>query len=296
MKEKSSHSHNYSVSNIKVAFLLNFFFTVLELIGGILFNSMAILSDALHDLGDSISLGLAWVFGKLSQKDHNEQFTYGYKRYSLLAALINTIVLIVGSFIVLWNAVPRLLDPVHANAKGMIGFAIIGIMVNGFAVLKTKKGKTLNEKVISWHLLEDVLGWIGVLIVGLIMFVKDIHILDPILAIVFTVYILYNVFINFRKTILLFLQAVPEDININKLDEMFKDIKNVQDVQHTHVWSLDSEHHVLTTHLIIKSSSDLKDINRIKREAHMITKKQDFEHVTIEIDFEQEHTDCFSKD
>lgn len=288
---KHGHSHDHSnVSNIKLAFLLNFGFTILEIIGGILTNSVAILSDAVHDLGDSLSLGLAWFFGSYSEKEHNKKYTYGYRRYSLLSALINTVVLIIGSFFVLMNSIPRLFSPEQPSTKGMIGFAVVGIIVNGIGAFKTRGSHSLNERVVSWHLLEDVLGWVAVLIVGIIMLFKEIPILDPILSIAITLYILFNVFSSFKETILLFLQTVPSDVDIEDLITKFQNIENVVGTHHTHVWSLDSEHHVLSTHLRVNSTCSLEDILKIKREARELLSGLNIEHLTIEI--ELENADC----
>lgn len=285
----SDHEHSHNYSNVKVAFFLNFGFAILEIIGGFFINSIAIMSDALHDLGDSLSLGLSWFLGRYSQKKENKQFTYGYRRYSLLAALINTVVLIVGSILILVNAIPRILDPQPTNATGMIVFAILGVLVNGFAAFKMKGGRSLNEKVVSWHLLEDVLGWVAVLIVGIVMYFKEIPILDPILSVLITSYILYNVAINFKKTILLFLQSVPEDVDLNKLLKQFVEIDKVNSTHHTHVWSLDSEYHVLSTHLVVDNSANLEDIKEIKKKARDLLKDLNMEHTTIEIEFESDN-------
>lgn len=281
-----SHNHNHNEhSNIKLAFLLNLSFTIFEIIGGLLTNSVAILSDAVHDLGDSLSLGLAWFLGSYSEKKYNNKFTYGYRRYLLLSALINTVVLIIGSVIVLINAVPRLLNPTQPSARGMIGFAVVGIIVNGIGALKTRGSHSLNERVVSFHLLEDVLGWIAVLIVGIIMYFRDIPILDPILSIFITLYILFNVFSSFKETILLFLQTVPRDVDVEDIICNLKTIENVVDTHHTHVWSLDSEHHVLTTHIRVSNNCNIEDITRIKKEAKAIINKLNIEHITIEIEF-----------
>src|SRR6056297_2745049 len=274
------HSHSNEDSNIKLAFFMNLAFTIIEIFGGIMINSVAILSDALHDLGDSISLGLAWFLQDFSKKESNELYSYGYRRYSLLAALINTTVLIIGSFLILYRAMPRLLSPEATNATGMIGFAILGILVNAVAALKTRGGSSLNERVVSWHLLEDVLGWVAVFIIGVIMYFKDIYILDPLLSIGITIFILFNVFKNFKETILLFLQTVPEQIDIKMVNSNFQKIKNVVDIHHTHVWSLDSEHHVLSTHLVVKEGVNIKDIKKIKKQARDVVKEMHIEHIT----------------
>ncbi|MGO1470208.1 MAG: cation diffusion facilitator family transporter [Tissierella sp.] len=280
---------NKENSNIRLAFFLNLGFTIVEIVGGITINSIAIISDAIHDLGDTLSLGLAWFLGYYSEKKEDKNYTYGYRRYSLLAALINTTVLIIGSFIIFYNAIPRLFNPQSTNATGMIGFAVLGILVNGLAVFKTKGGHSLNEKVVSWHLLEDVLGWIAVLVVGIIMYFKDIPILDPILSIIITFYILYNVIINFKKTILLFLQAVPENIDLNKIIKRFEKIDKVISTHHTHIWSLDSEYHVLTTHLVVDKSASLDDLIKIKEEARKKIQDLNMEHITIEFDFNEKN-------
>lgn len=197
-----------------------------------------------------------------AEKIENKDFSDGYRRYSLLAALINTTVLIVGSLIILYNAIPWLFNPQPTNATGMIGFAILGIVVNGVAAFKMRDGHSLNEKVVSWHLIEDVLGWIAVFIVGVIMYFKEIPILDPILSIAITLYILYNVVINFKKTNLLFLQTVPEEIDRNDIITQFENIKKFVSSHYTHVWSLDSEYHVLTTHLVVEKNTNLTEIKK----------------------------------
>lgn len=164
----SSH-HHHATQNIQLAFFLNLSFTLIEIIGGLWTNSLAILSDALHDLGDSIALGLSWYFAKVSQKPPDERFSYGYQRFSLLGALISSLILVVGSTIILFTAIPRLFHPEPVHVEGMLLLALLGVIINGVAVLKLKGGKTQNERVVMLHLLEDTFGWIAVLIVGGVM-------------------------------------------------------------------------------------------------------------------------------
>ncbi|WP_370259740.1 cation diffusion facilitator family transporter, partial [Idiomarina sp.] len=204
------HSKDMPSNRLGWAFVLNFVFTIIEFIGGFLTNSTAILADAVHDLGDSLSLGLAWVLNKLGKKQANQHFTYGYKRLNLAGAFINAVVLIAGSAWVLVEAIPRLWNPQMPIADGMIALAVVGITVNGFAAYKLSEGKTLNERVINWHLLEDVLGWVAVLIVGIVLLFVDWPILDPILSIGFTLFILVNVLRNLWATLKLFIQATPD--------------------------------------------------------------------------------------
>jgi cobalt-zinc-cadmium efflux system protein len=288
----NSHTHTHSQShteNIRVAFFLNLGFTLFEIVGGLYTNSLAILSDALHDLGDSFSLGLAWYLERHSHKESDTKYSYGYRRFSLLAALINTVILIVGSLIILANAIPRLMNPQHSNAGGMVVLALVGIAVNGLAVLRVRRGSTLNAQVITWHLLEDVLGWIAVLIVSISLLVTDSHILDPILSILISLYVLYNVVRNLRKTLALFLQAVPDTIELVELEHALQQIPLVVSAHHTHIWSLDGENHVLTTHLIVQDSADREDLRRIKRDVRAITRNIRLAHSTVELEYE---ADC----
>lgn len=285
------HKHEHQHSNIKVAFILNVTFTIIEIISGILFNSMAILSDALHDLGDSFSLGLAWWMQEFSEKESNGLYSYGYRRYSLLSALINALVLVAGSVIIIYNAIPRIFSPEQTNAQGMIGIAILGIIVNGIAVIKSRGGKALNEQVISWHLLEDVFGWIAVFIVGIIMYFQEWYILDPLVSIFITVFILYNILKKLKDTVLVFLQTVPKEIDLDKIINSFLAIEQVVDSHHTHIWSLDSEYHVLTTHLVVDKNTTLEEYLKIKSKVKESCKQFNIEHLTIQIDYKDESCD-----
>ena len=207
------HHHHHDVSDsqrIGWAFWLNFVFTIIEFIGGWLTNSVAIMADAVHDLGDSLSIGLAWYLSKVGHKQADDEYTYGYKRLSLLGAMINGLILVVGSVWVLSEAIPRLWDPEMPVTEGMIGLAILGIAVNGSAAYKLSGGSSMNEKVLNWHLLEDVLGWVAVLIVGIVLHFVHWPILDPLLSVLFTLFILFNVVRYVIDTTKLFLQGNPD--------------------------------------------------------------------------------------
>ena len=285
-----NHSHTHQLTNsIKIAFFLNLGFTILEIFGGFWTNSLAIISDAIHDLGDSISLGLAWYLEQYSHKESNQVFSYGYRRLSLLAALINTLILFGGSLYVISEAIPRLLNPEPSNARGMILFAILGIAVNGLAMVRLAQKSSLNARVVTWHLLEDVLGWMAVLIVSITLLFTDTYILDPILSILIAAYILFNAITNLRKTLLLFLQAVPENIDIHQLEKSIIALERVDSVHHTHVWSLDGEHHVLTTHVIIEDHTTRKEIQGIKGAIQNLGESLNLEHMTVEIEYLNEY-------
>ena len=291
MSHNHNHSHHHhSSKNLKIAFFLNLGFTIFEIIGGLYVNSIAIISDAIHDLGDSFSLGTAWYLDKKSKQEANQKFSFGYTRFSLLGALINCLVLIGGSIYVLKEAIERILTPEPTNAKGMLIFAIIGIIVNGYAAWKLSSGKSLNEKVVSWHLLEDVLGWVAIFIGAMVLMFWDVPFLDPALSLLITMYILWNVIQRLKETLYLFLQGVPTDIHIHEIESKLLAIDNVQSIHHTHIWSLDGEHHVFTTHLKLEVVNDCNEILKIKQFAKDVLQNYSFEHYTIETELNDE--DC----
>lgn len=288
MSHNHKHDNDKSSSNLRAAFFLNLAFTIFELFGGMYVNSVAIISDAIHDLGDSFSLGTAWYLNEKSKKSATNNFTFGYKRFSLLGALINCIVLIIGSIFVLIEASERIFNPQHSDAEGMFVFAIIGICINGYAAWKISTGKSFNEKVITWHLIEDVLGWFSILIVSIVLMFEDIHYLDPTLSILITLYILWNVIKNLKETLFIFLQGNPKDINLNQIESEILKIKNINSLHHTHIWSLDGEHHVFTTHVKIGEISGLDELLKVKNELKCLLEKYPFEHYTIETELDSE--------
>ncbi len=285
------HHHDHSSNNLKTAFFLNVAFTVFELIGGLYVNSIAIISDAIHDLGDSLSLGTAWYLDVKSKKAATQSFSFGYRRFSLLGALINCLVLIVGSVFVIHAAIGRIIEPEQSNAKGMLLFAIVGVMVNGYAAWKTSTGKTLNERVITWHLLEDVLGWVAVLIVSVVLLFTDNLYLDPVLSLLITLFILWNVVKRLKETLFIFLQGHPKDVNKDDIEKEILNIHHVHSMHHTHIWSLDGEHHVFTTHVKLGPVENLAEMLSIKNQLKTIMRKYPFEHYTIETEIDEEVCD-----
>jgi len=290
----TAHDQSDPTSPVRVAFFLNLGFTILEVVGGLWTNSLAILSDALHDLGDSVAIGVSWYLERLSAKGKNRRFSYGYRRLSLLASLITATVLLSGALFVLTEAIPRLIRPQHSNAQGMLLFSIVGIVVNGVAAFRLRGGKTMNARMIAWHLIEDVLGWVAVLVVSLMLLLRDIHILDPILSILITVYVLYNVVRNLRETVVLFLQAAPGSLDIDAIEQRLRAIPEVRSMHHTHIWSLDGQHHVLTTHVVVAEETPRDRILRVKKAFRDIAEGIGLEHTTLEVEYEDE--DCLMKD
>lgn len=283
------HHHHSSGKNLRAAFLLNAGFTIFELIGGFYVNSVAIISDAVHDLGDCLSLGTAWYLDAKSKKAASQSFSFGYRRFSLLGALINSIVLIIGSVFVIQAAIGRILSPESSNAQGMFVFALVGVAVNGYAAWKTSFGKTLNERIVTWHLLEDVLGWVAVLIVSVVLMFVENHYLDPALSLVITLFILWNVGKRLKETLFLFLQGHPVDINQKEIEDKILQIDYVDSLHHTHIWSLDGEHHVFTTHVRLKSGVSISELLMVKNRIKELMKNYPFEHFTIETELNNEY-------
>ncbi|MFA6838516.1 MAG: cation diffusion facilitator family transporter [Dysgonamonadaceae bacterium] len=288
-KSHQHHNHNPE-GNIKAAFFLNLLFTVIEFIGGASTNSMAILSDAVHDLGDSISLGLSWYFQRLSKKGSNKVYTYGYKRFSLMGAIINSLILLVGSSLILISAIPRLKNPEQPETEGMILLAILGIIVNGAAILRLRRGKSLNEKVVTLHMLEDVLGWMAVLIGAIVMNFVYIPILDPILSIAIACYVLSNIFKNMRESFRIILQGAPNAIDTDKIIEIVSEFTEVQSVHDVHIWSADGEFNIMTVHVVLHEGKSLSDLYVLKEAIRTKLAEYNIQHATIE--FETPNEDC----
>ena len=282
------HHHDTASERIGWAFFLNLCFTVIEFIGGVLTNSTAILADAVHDLGDSISIGMAWLLDKFSRKDATNTFTYGYRRLSLVGAFINAVILTAGSIWILFEAIPRLWNPVMPMAEGMALLAVFGVIVNGYAAFKLSKGQSLNERVLNWHLLEDVLGWVAVLVVSIVLLFVDWPILDPLLSIAFTLFILVNVIRHLGSTIKLFVQASPDPEIYQQIHKKLVALDLVDNAHHLHFWSLDGERHVLTAHIVV--SKELTSTERAVLKENISEQLAEFElaHTTIELEYPDE--------
>ena len=280
--------HHHAGDNLKIAFFLNLGFTVLEIFGGFWTNSIAILSDAVHDLGDSLSLGLAWYFERLSAKTKDSRQTYGYRRYRLLGGLITGLVLLAGLGFVLWHSVQRLFEPAEVKISGMIGLAILGVLFNGAAVLRVRQGSSLTEKIVSWHLIEDTLGWVAVLIGAGIMAIWDLPIVDPLLSIGISLIILWNVGKSLRQVLSVFLQTTPEGFDLEAFVERAQEIEGVESLHDIHCWSIDGESHVLSAHVV--GEGDQAWSRKIREEIRGLLDEDVFENVTLEVESGQQ--DC----
>ena len=265
--------------NIFIAFLLNLSFAVFELIGGIFTGSVAILSDAVHDVGDATSIGLSYFFEKKSTKPPNDTYTYGYAWYSVLGGLITTVILLLGSVFVVANAVSRLINPVEIDYNGMIILAVIGVCVNFFAAFFTHHGSSVNQKAVNLHMLEDVLGWSVVLIGAVIMRFTDLAIVDPLMSIGVALFIFISAIGNLREILSLFLEKAPQGVDIAELKEHLAEIDGVLDVHHVHVWSMDGQNNYATLHVVADG-----DFSKVKEKIREELDEHGIGHVTLEME------------
>ena len=273
-----------SDKNILIAFLLNLAFSVFEFFGGIYTGSVAILSDAIHDLGDAAGIGLSYFLERKSKKAPDQAHSYGYGRYSALGGAITSLILLSGSLMVMYNAVLRILNPTEIRYNGMILFAVIGVAVNLCAAFFTSGGHSLNQKAVNLHMLEDVLGWIVVLVGALVMKFTDFVLIDPILSIGVALFILFHAAGTLKEVIDLFLEKTPHNIDPEEIREHLSHIESILDVHHLHIWSLDGHTHCATVHIVTDGDPhSIKDLVRHKLQ------EQGISHVTLELETSTDH-------
>lgn len=274
--------------NIFLAFILNLAFSIFEFVGGIFTGSVAIISDAIHDIGDATSIGIAFFLEKKSKKQPDEKYTYGYTRYSIIGSVITTLILLFGSVMVIYNAIVRIINPTEINYNGMIVFAIVGVLVNFVAALLTCEGDSLNQKAVNLHMLEDVLGWVIVLIGAIVMRFTNFYILDPLMSIGVAIFIFVNAIKNLKEVLELFLEKVPHNIDVNELKEHIGKIDGVLNIHHIHIWSIDGHNNYATMHIVAEGDS-----HNIKKQIREELKEHGVGHVTLEIEAKNEH--CHEK-
>ena len=269
--------------NILLAFILNLAFSVFEFVGGIFTGSVAIVSDAVHDMGDAASIGISYFLEKKSKKQPDEKYTYGYARFSVLGSIITTVILLFGSVLVIFNAVNRIIEPTEINYNGMIIFAIIGTSINFAAAFLTRDGKSLNQKAVNLHMIEDVLGWVVVLLGAIVMRFTDFALIDPIMSIGVAVFILVHAIKNLKEAIELFLEKTPHGITIQEMREHIAQLEGVLDVHHIHIWSMDGQAHYATMHIVTNA-----DAHQIKEKIRAEAREHGISHVTLELESEGE--------
>lgn len=273
-----------SEKNIFIAFLLNLSFSLFEFFGGIFTGSVAVMSDAVHDIGDAASIGIAFFLEKKSKKAPDETYTYGYMRFSVLGGLITTLILLFGSAVVIVNAVGRIIRPTEINYDGMIVVALIGAVVNFAAAYFTKEGDSINQKAVNLHMLEDVLGWIVVLVGAVVMRFTDLAIIDPIMSVGVSIFILINAVKNLKEVLDLFLEKTPDGISTEEIIEHLSEIEGVKDVHHIHLRTVDGHSVYATMHIVTdEDSHTIKDKVRKELREHGIV------HSTLELETTGEH-------
>lgn len=264
---------------ILIAFLLNLSFSVFELVGGAVTGSIAILSDALHDIGDAASIGLAYFLERKSTRQPDESHTYGYLRYSVLGGFITTAILLAGSVAVIFNAVKRLLDPIEINYDGMIMFAVAGVIINFGAAYFTREGDSVNQKAVNLHMFEDVLGWIVVLIGAVVMRLTDFNIIDPLMSLAVALFILVNAAKNLKEITDLFLEKTPEGVSVCEIRDHLLKIEGVTDAHHIHIRSLDGTRLYATMHIVAHGN-----FGKIKEEVREELLEHGIVHSVIELE------------
>jgi len=281
--------HMKSEKNILFAFLLNFAFSVFEFVGGIFTGSVAILSDSVHDMGDAVSIGIAFFLEKKSKKQPDERYTYGYAGYSVIGSVITTLILLAGSVAVIYSAVERIITPTPIDYNGMMVFAIVGVCVNLGAAFLTRRGDSLNQKAVNLHMLEGVLGWIVVLIGAVVMKFTDFYLIDPLMSIGVSLFILLHAIRYLKDAFSLFLERTPQGIEICELREHLCAIEGILDVHHIHVWSIDGTRSYATMHIVSRS-----DPHETKERVREELKEHGIAHATLEIESEGEacHEKC----
>lgn len=269
---------------LRFAFWLNISFAVFELIGGVWIGSLAILSDALHDFGDSISLGLAWYFQHLSQRESDNKYSFGYARFSTLGALINSVILAGGSAYLIYISISSIGSHELPQTGWMMAIAFIGIIINGVAFKSLHAGSSLNEKTAALHLFEDVLGWVAVLIGAVVMYFTGWAIIDTLLSLGIAVYIGFNSIRQLRKSSRVFLQSVPADIDLSKVESTVLENENVKSVHNVRVWSLDGEEHIVSIHVVLKKDLRISEIEPIRADLKKALKESGLNEVTLQFE------------
>lgn len=290
----NDHIHLHSDTagrNILSAFFINLTFTVISLIGGWLTNSMAIISDSIHDLGCTLSIALAWVFERIAGHTPTPRFTFGYRRFTLLGAFVNAFILLGGASIVLYESFGRMASPEEVNAEGMLWFALLAILCKGLAVWRTWKGASVNQRMVSLHLLGDCLGWVAVLLASIVMMFVEIPLLDPILSVCISLYILYNVVRNLIVAFRIVLEGVPVTIDYLTLKAEMKALEGVYEIEALRVWSMDNVHHAATVALTTTLTT-LEEVEAMKSSLRQLLIQHSIELSVIEVSAKVDSTSC----
>lgn len=299
--------------NVGVAFALTLVFAVVELVGGIFSNSTAIISNAIHAVGDSLTLAMAWIFERLALRQPNMDYSFGYRRLSLLSALVSGIIILVASIGVLWYIIPDLIGvdffpgtdtggherhghDHSPNSVGMFLLALLGIVVNIWAAIVLSKGLTVNEKMLTWRMIAHTLSWVSILVGAVVLMFFDIPLLDPILSVFIITFILHAVIFNLWESIKLFLQAVPCNISIEELCAEIKErVTGIIDLHDVRIWSLDGTSHVFSSHIVVAKDTNVAQTASIKKGIKEIVTELGVGQFYTTIEFESEDEICLAK-
>ncbi len=286
-----SHEIDHSSRNIGFAFWVNLSFAVIELVGGLWTQSFAILSDALHDFGDALSLGAGYFMQRKSTTGPSENYSYGLRRLSLFSAFFSGLVICSGAVFIIFESISKINEPREPNGLGMMGLSIFGILVNGLAAHKLHHGHTMNEKMLKWHMIEDLLGWIAVFIGSIFIWAFHWNWLDPLMGAAIGLFVMYNVIRGLGNTVSLFMQGNPDPVALREFREKVEKISDVREVHDVHFWSLDGRRHILSLHAVL---NDLKNQEEIKSKIRDYSHALGDCHVTIELESPGEHChdDC----
>lgn len=281
---------NKTPENIKIAFLLNLAFSIVEAIGGILTNSISIISDSLHNLGDSITIGINYIFEKKSKKLPNKEYSYGYLRYTMLGSLIASFILLVGSVVIIYNVVPRLIKPLSVNYDAMIIFGIFGLLINLYATIKIMRSKDKDKK-INTHMIEDTVIWLFILTGSICIKVFDSVIIDPILSLLIAVYILYQVYKYMKNIYNIFMEKVPKNVKIDEIKKDIEENENIDNVHHIHIWSMDGVNNYMTAHIHLNKVLSEEEIIKTKNDVKNKLMEDKINHITLEVEYFNERCD-----
>ena len=267
-----------------VAFFLNLSYAIVEFIAGGIFGSSAVLADSVHDLGDAIALGISAFLETISNREEDRQYTLGYKRFSLLGALVTAVILITGSILVILENITKLFNPQPVNDEGILWLGIIAVSINLLASLVVRKGKTKNESILSLHFLEDTLGWLAVILMAIILKFTDWYILDPLLSLVISIFILTKAIPRFWSALKIFLDAVPEGVETGNLEKDLEALVNVKSVNQLSIWSMDGLENNAIIHLCLE---DWEQMMETKNQVRQLLEERGIQNITIEVDASQ---------
>lgn len=273
-----------SKTSIWLAFFLNLSYAIVEFIAGGIFGSSAVLADSVHDLGDAMAIGISALLETISNREEDRQYTLGYKRFSLLGAMLTAVILMIGSVLVILENITKIAHPQPVNENGILWLGIIAVAINVLASLVVRKGKTKNESILSLHFLEDTLGWLAVILMAIILRFTDWYILDPLLSLVISIFILSKAIPRFWSTLKIFLDAVPEGIETAKLEKELARLTNVKSVNQLSIWSMDGLENDAIVHLCIEDGEQMMGTKEAVRQC---LEERGVQNITIEVDSSQ---------